>query len=48
MNVGMHAPIAPYDSDPARALSKVFDRVTGKPVPPEQLKTYAEVLGQYN
>jgi hypothetical protein len=27
---------------------KVFDRVTGKPVQPEQLKTYAEVLEQYH
>jgi hypothetical protein len=42
------APIAPYDSDPARALSKVFDRLTGKPVRPEQLKTYAEALVQYH
>jgi hypothetical protein len=41
-------PIAPGDSDPARALSKVFDRVTGKPVGPVQLKTYAEVLAQYH
>ena len=42
------APIAPYDSDPTRALSKVFDRLTGKPVRPEQLKTYAETLAQYH
>jgi hypothetical protein len=42
------APIAPYDTDPTKALSKVFDRVTGKPVSPEQLKTYAEVLAQYH
>jgi hypothetical protein len=42
------APIAPYDSDPSRALSRVFDRLTGKPVRPEQLKTYAEVLRQYH
>jgi hypothetical protein len=42
------APIAPYDSDPVRALAKVFDRVTGKSVRPEQLKTYAEVLAQYH
>ena len=41
-------PIAPFDSDPARALSKVFDRLTGKPVRLEQLKTYAEVLVQYH
>jgi hypothetical protein len=42
------SPIAPYDGDPARALSKVFDRVTGKAIHPEQLKTYAEVLAQYH
>jgi len=42
------APIAPYDRDPARTLSKVFDRVTGKAISPEQLKTYAEVLSQYH
>lgn len=42
------APIAPYDTDPARALSKVFDRITGKAISPEQLKTYAEVLAQYH
>lgn len=42
------APIAPYDSNPARALAKVFDRGTGKPVRPEQLKTYADVLAQYH
>lgn len=42
------APIAPYDSNPERALSKVFDRVTGRPIRPEQLKTYAEVLAQYH
>jgi hypothetical protein len=42
------APLAPYDSDPARALSKVFDRATGQAVRPEQLKTYSEVLAQYH
>jgi hypothetical protein len=26
----------------------VFDRVTGKPIDPKQLKTYAEVLAQYH
>jgi len=40
--------IAPYDSDPHRALSKVFDRLTGRPVRPGELKTYAEVLAQYH
>jgi hypothetical protein len=34
--------------NPARALSKVFDRLTGKPVRAEQLKTYADVLLQYH
>jgi hypothetical protein len=42
------APIAPYDREPALALSKVFDRVTGRPVRPERLKTYAEALVQYH
>lgn len=41
-------PIAPFDSDPARALSKVFDRLTGMPIRAEQLKTYADVLVQYH
>jgi hypothetical protein len=26
----------------------VFDRVTGEPIAPEQLKSYAEVLAQYH
>jgi len=42
------APIAPYDTDPARAIGKVFDRNTGRAVEPEELKTYAEVLAQYH
>jgi hypothetical protein len=41
-------PIAPYNSDPIRALANVFDRVTGRPLNPEELKTYAEVLAQYH
>ncbi len=41
-------PIAPYDDNPTRALMKVFDRVTGQPVEPERLKTYAEALCQYH
>jgi hypothetical protein len=44
----MLAPIAPYDRDPARALTKVFDRVTGKAVRPDQLKSYAKTLEQYH
>jgi hypothetical protein len=42
------APIAPYDSDPTRALGRVFDRITGRGVDPEELKTYAEALQQYH
>lgn len=42
------APIAPYGTNLTRALSEVFDRVTGKPGRPEQIKTYAEVLAQYH
>jgi hypothetical protein len=42
------APIAPYGTDPERAAEKAFDRVTGKAVRAEQLKTYAEVLAQYH
>src|SRR5690606_971844 len=41
-------PIAPYDSDPVRALPNVFDRVTGEPIPCDRLKTYAEALFQYH
>jgi hypothetical protein len=41
-------PIAPFDSDPARALPKVFCRVTGKAVRAAELMTYADVLAQYH
>jgi hypothetical protein len=41
-------PIAPYNSDPQKALDAVFDRVTGERIGPEQLKSYAEVLAQYH
>jgi hypothetical protein len=41
-------PIAPYDVDSARAAQKCFDRETGKPVPPSQLKTYRQALAQYH
>ena len=41
-------PIAPYHSDPKIALMNVFDRVTGRPVAIDALKTYAEVLAQYH
>ena len=41
-------PIAPYNSNPRRALSSVFDRDTGRSVEIHELKTYAEVLAQYH
>ena len=41
-------PIAPFDSDPVRALPNVFDRITGESIGPDQLKTYAEALAQYH
>lgn len=47
-DAGYPAPIAPYASDPARAFSHVFDRISGNPVPTESLKTYAEAIAQYH
>jgi hypothetical protein len=41
-------PIAPFNSDPGRALAHVIDRLTGDPLEPEKLKTYQEVLCQYH
>ena len=41
-------PIAPFSSDPGTALHNVVDRVTGEAVVVDQLKTYAEALGQYH
>ena len=41
-------PIAPFDTDPGKAVANAFDRETGEPVHSDQLKTYAEVLCQYH
>ena len=41
-------PIAPFDTDPSKAVANAFDRETGEPVHADQLKTYAEVLCQYH
>jgi hypothetical protein len=41
-------PVAPYNSDPARAAENCFDRLTGEPVPADRLKTYAEALADYH
>jgi DNA-binding phage protein len=45
---GPPAVVAPYDSDPERALAKCFDRRTGKPVPISVLASYREVLANYH
>jgi hypothetical protein len=41
-------PMAPFDRDPAKAAAGAFDRATGKPIPVDQLKTYAEALQQFH
>ena len=41
-------PVAPFDRDLRRAIAQAFDRVTGKPVSPDQLQTYAEALAEYH
>jgi hypothetical protein len=41
-------PVAPFDSDPNRGSAACFDRETGEPVPPSQLKTYRQALAQYH
>lgn len=41
-------PVAPFDSDPAKAVTMAFDRETGKPVPASALQTYGEALAQYH
>jgi len=39
--------IAPFDRDPAKAARHAFDRDTGAPVSPKQLKSYADALRHY-
>ncbi len=41
-------PVASYDRDISRASRNAFDRITGKPVSPDTLKTYAQALAQYH
>lgn len=41
-------PIAPFERDPAIAVSKAFDRENGEPVPASVLQTYAEALRGYH
>lgn len=41
-------PVAPFDSDHAKALASAFDRDTGKAVSASTLKSYAQALAQYH
>ena len=42
------SPYAPYDRDIPKAAAACFDRKTGKPIPINELKTYAEALRYYH
>jgi hypothetical protein len=46
--IDLPRPIAPFDTDPARAADQSFDRLTGDPISADGLKTYAETLAQYH
>ena len=41
-------PVAPFDSDHAKALSSAFDRDSNTPIDAASLKTYADALAQYH
>ena len=41
-------PVAPYDTDPAKAAENCFDRDTGIAIPAGALKTYGTALAQYH
>jgi len=41
-------PVAPYSNDPSHVLDKILDRETGKPVSPDWLRSYADVLRGYH
>ena len=41
-------PVAPYDTNPARAAEMCFDRDTGIAIPANVLKTYRDALAQYH
>jgi hypothetical protein len=41
-------PVAPFDKDLPKALSRAFDREKGTPITTEQLATYEEQLAQYH
>ena len=39
--------MAPFERDAKYAARKVFDRVTGKPIEPEHLRSYIEMIAGY-
>jgi hypothetical protein len=41
-------PIAPYSQTSKEASARAFDRETGKPIPANELKTYAQALTQFH
>jgi len=41
-------PVSAYDTDPSKAAQGCFDRETGEPVSPEDLKSYQEALAEYH
>jgi hypothetical protein len=45
---GKCKPVAPYDTDLAKAVSLAFDRDTGLPLPVTALKSYREVIAGYH
>lgn len=38
---------APFDNDPEKTVDQYLDRLIGKPVSADQVKTFAEVLAQH-
>jgi hypothetical protein len=46
--VSQQKPVAPFDKKPLVAAGNAFDRITRKPIPIEQLKTYQQALAQYH
>ena len=47
-SIKLPKPVAPYDTDPASAAEKCFDRDTGIAIPARVLKTYIDSLAQYH
>lgn len=47
-NIRWPKPVAPYDTNSAKAAKACFDRDTGRSIPIAALKTYAKALAQYH